>query len=166
MVPPDGYSKAKEGQVCKLKRSLYGLKHNSRQWNMEFTKHLSSFGFKHSQANNCLFIYNSNSDFKLLIVYVDDLLISSSSKELITELKHSLHVAFTIKDLGYAKYFLGLEIAQSSTGIYVNQRKYIYDIDAGTDLQHAKEARTPFLKVYIYRMQKGNSQMILPSIGD
>lgn len=77
MYPLEGYSKAREGQVCKLRRSLYGLKQASRQWNLEFTKHLEGFGFKQSHADNCLF----------LLVYVDDLLISASSETLITELK-------------------------------------------------------------------------------
>lgn len=45
MLPPEGYSKVKEGHACCLKKSLYGLKQASRQWNIEFTKLLKSFGF-------------------------------------------------------------------------------------------------------------------------
>lgn len=81
-----------------------------------------------------------------LIVYVDDILVTGSSEELLKELKQYLHRAFTIKDLSFAKFFLGLEVARSSKGIYINQRKYILDIVKDTSLQHAKDADTPLPK--------------------
>lgn len=146
MTPPEGYHNAKEGQACCLKRSLYGLKQASRQWNAEITKHLISFGFTQSHADNCLFTYNSSKGTLILIVYVDDLLISGTSESLVQELKHSLHAAFTIKDLGFAKYFLGLEVARSSAGIFVNQRKYISDLIADTGLLDAKVTNVPLPK--------------------
>lgn len=108
MTPPEGYFKARKGQVCRLKKSLYDLNQGSRQWNMEFTKHLRVFGFVQSKANTCLFTYSSNKGSLLLLVYVDDLLISGTTVELIEELKQSLHRAFTIKDFGRAKFFPGL----------------------------------------------------------
>lgn len=62
---------------------------------------------------------------------------------LITKLKHSLHTAFTIKDLGHAKFFLGLEIARSNEGVSVTQKKYINDIIFYTGLIQAKGVPTP-----------------------
>lgn len=126
MVPHEGYHKANEGQVCHLKRSLYGLKQASRQWNAEFTKYLISFGFIQSHADNFLFTYNSSKGSLILIVYVDDPLISAIFETLIHELKSSLHTTFTIKDLGHAKYFLGLKVARSFAGIFVNQKKVYF----------------------------------------
>lgn len=113
MTPPKGYLKAKNGEVYRLKKSLYGLKQASRQWNVEFTNHLESFGFEQSNADMCLFTYDSDKGSLLLFVYVDDLLIAGSTEKLVTKLKQSLHKAFKIKDLGYAKFFLGLEVARS-----------------------------------------------------
>lgn len=104
------------------------------------------FGFKQAKADNCLFIYNSDRGFLILLVHVDDLLVSGSSEELITDLKNSLHEDFTIKYLGFAKYFLGLEIARSTTVIYVSQKNYISDIVVDTGLQLAKDAHTPLPK--------------------
>ena len=61
-------------------------------------------------------------------MYVDDLLITSNDVSCITLLKQQLHDAFTIKDLGLAHYLLGIELARSSSGILLNQRKYVLDI--------------------------------------
>ncbi|KAL0350148.1 UNVERIFIED_CONTAM: Retrovirus-related Pol polyprotein from transposon RE1 [Sesamum radiatum] len=79
----------------------------------------------------------------MLLVYVDDLLLTGPSESLIIEVKKYLDVVFSIKDLGYAKYFLGLEIARSSTGTSVTQCKYIQDIIADTGLEHSKPTSTP-----------------------
>lgn len=90
--------------------------------------------------------------FLILIAYVVDLLISGSFEVLIEELKNSLNTAFTIKDLGLAKYFLGLEISQSPTGIYVNQKKYIFDLVTNNGLLHAKATEIPLSKELFLRV--------------
>lgn len=110
MVPPPGYEGAQPCQDCKLVRSLYGLKQASREWNLEFCRQLSAQGFEQSHSDHCLFTKGSGANFICLLVYVDDVLITSPSQHLIDVLKQSLHAAFTIKDLGPAKFFLGIEI--------------------------------------------------------
>ncbi|KAK4399873.1 Retrovirus-related Pol polyprotein from transposon RE1 [Sesamum angolense] len=112
MIPPEGYN-VSQGKVCKLRRSLYGLKQASRQWNQEFTSQLLKYGFMQSQNDHCLFIQTRAHDVVFLLVYVDDVLITSSKESLISPVKDYLHKLFTIKDMGPAKYFLGLEIARS-----------------------------------------------------
>jgi len=77
---------------------------------------------------------------------VDDLLIIGDDAAGITKLKQSLHTAFTIKDLGLARYFLGVEIARSSQGTLLNQRKYVLDILTDVGLIGAKPARFPLPK--------------------
>ncbi|KAL0318648.1 UNVERIFIED_CONTAM: Retrovirus-related Pol polyprotein from transposon RE2 [Sesamum angustifolium] len=135
MHAPDGYH-VQPGQVCKLKRSLYGLKQASRQWNLELTTRLIAFGFHQSSHDHCLFTQTTGAGLVALIVYVDDVLITCPSEDKITEVKHFLDAAFTIKDLGHAKYFLGLEIARSTAGTSITQHKFIRDIvrDAGAAL--------------------------------
>lgn len=108
MQPPQGYKKARTGEVCKLVKSLYGLKQASREWNYEFNNKLLSQGFISSLNDPCLFLRGSGDQFICLVVYVDDVLITSPSLPLIQELKHFLHATFTIKDLGEAQYFLGM----------------------------------------------------------
>lgn len=74
---------------------------------------------------------------------VDDILVTSPSQALIDDLKHFLHTEFTIKDLEIAKYFLGIEIARSSVGTVLCQRKYILDILTNVGLKDCKPASTP-----------------------
>lgn len=78
-----------------------------------------------------------------MLVYVDDLLITGTTQKLIYELKQFLHGAFTIKDLGYAKFFLGLEVTRSHDGICVNQKNYITDLVIDTRLVQVKSVKTP-----------------------
>ncbi|XP_019054351.1 PREDICTED: uncharacterized protein LOC109115144 [Nelumbo nucifera] len=89
--------------------------------------------------------HTSNS-FVALLVYVDDVLLTGTLEADIISVKQHLDKLFTIKDLGCAKYFLGLEIASSSSGIVLNQRKYILDILTDTGLVGAKPTKTPFPK--------------------
>ncbi|KAL0426175.1 UNVERIFIED_CONTAM: Retrovirus-related Pol polyprotein from transposon RE2 [Sesamum radiatum] len=142
MEAPEGFH-VPTGHVCKLKRSLYGLKQASRQWNQEFTSKIASFGFVQSKHDYCLFTKHSGSDFLVLLLYVDDILLAGSSTDMITEVKVFLDKLFTIKDLGTAKYFLGLEIARSSQGIIVTQAKYTKDIVLDVGLDHARSTTTP-----------------------
>lgn len=146
MMPPPGYHNTNSKLVCKLKRSLYGLKQASRQWNKEITHHLEGIGFLQSAHDHCLFTKSSDAGFVALLVYVDDILITSNSLSLINIVKTSLHTVFTIKDLGPVRYFLGLEIHQTDKGLHVNQRKYIIDLITDCGMLDSKPTKTPIVK--------------------
>lgn len=81
MFPTQGYLKSKSGQVCWLKRSLYGLKQAGRQWNKEFGKKLRGLGFIQSFSDHCLFLKHTPKSFTALLVYVDDVLITGTCEE-------------------------------------------------------------------------------------
>ncbi|KAL0398527.1 UNVERIFIED_CONTAM: Retrovirus-related Pol polyprotein from transposon TNT 1-94 [Sesamum radiatum] len=142
MLPPDGYS-VPAGKVCKLRRSLYGLKQASRQWNRELTDKLLGYGFSQSPHDHCLFTKNTDTGLLILLVYVDDVLLTGPSISQINAAKEFLDSEFTIKNLGPAKYFLGLEIARSTAGTSVTQHKYIRDILKDTGLATCKPTSTP-----------------------
>ncbi|KAL0456195.1 UNVERIFIED_CONTAM: Retrovirus-related Pol polyprotein from transposon TNT 1-94 [Sesamum latifolium] len=142
MTPPEGYQVA-DGCVCRLTRSLYGLKQASRQWNQEFTSRLVSFDFTQCCHDHCLFTKGSGNNFLGLLVYVDDVLVVSPSLALVTSVKVYLDGLFTIKDLGVARYSLGLQIARSADGLSLTQTKYIHDILVDTGLSSAKSVTTP-----------------------
>ncbi|KAL2246173.1 UNVERIFIED_CONTAM: Retrovirus-related Pol polyprotein from transposon RE2 [Sesamum indicum] len=127
MEPPNGYE-IPIGKVCKLKKPLYGLKQASRQWNQQFTDKISEFGFIQCAHDHCLFIKHTKSHLIALLVYVDDILVTAPSNDLIMEVKGYLNELFAIKDLGVATYFLGLEIMHSAQGILISQNKYTLDI--------------------------------------
>lgn len=97
---------------------MYGLKQASRQWNQELSKFLIQLGFVQSTHDYSLFVKDSRGVFIAALVYVDDILITGNSVEDITYTKDALHQKFTIKDLGLARYFLGIEICRTATGTY------------------------------------------------
>ncbi|KAK4411847.1 hypothetical protein Sango_0257700 [Sesamum angolense] len=91
-----------------------------------------------SPHNHCLFVKRSDKHFLALLVYVDDILLISSSISDIDEVKAYLDRLFTIKDLGFAKYFHGLQLARSSHGLLITQTKYLTDILKDANLIDAK----------------------------
>ncbi|XP_068498274.1 uncharacterized mitochondrial protein AtMg00810-like [Phaseolus vulgaris] len=115
LLPPLGI-KVKTGQVCKLVKSLYGLKQARRQ---------------------C---------FTILLVYVDDIILAGKSISDIEQVTRHLDKVFKVKDLGDLKFFLGLEIARSNKGIHVSQRKYALNIIYEVGLLAAKPCATPMKK--------------------
>ncbi|XP_048491475.1 uncharacterized mitochondrial protein AtMg00810-like [Beta vulgaris subsp. vulgaris] len=135
MTPPAGYTKAKPGEVFRLKRSLYGLKQASRQWNKELYALLHSLKFKQSTQDYSLYTRTQDGEFLVVLVYVDDILVTGTSTSQIAAVKLALDEAFTIKDLGDLTYFLGIEVHRNDKGIFLSQRKYIKDIlvDAGME---------------------------------
>ncbi|KAL2240956.1 UNVERIFIED_CONTAM: Retrovirus-related Pol polyprotein from transposon RE1 [Sesamum indicum] len=130
MLPPDGYNVPPNMA--------------SRQWNAEFILKPTAYGFAQSVHDHYLFIKPSSSGIMALLVYVDDILITGPSLDDITAVKRYLHQLFTIKDIGDARYFLGLEIARGSSGLYVAQTKYVLDIVRDTGLAQAKSVSSPF----------------------
>jgi hypothetical protein len=131
MALPPGYAGSKgefSGQVCRLNKSLYGLKQASRQWYSKLSQALLYYGFEQSKSDHSLFIYKSNSIFLALLVYVDDIILASDNMNEIARLKSFLNEQFKIKDLGELKYFLGIEVARSKRGISLSQRKYALEI--------------------------------------
>ncbi|CAH9133803.1 unnamed protein product, partial [Cuscuta epithymum] len=125
---PQGFTKGGDTRVCKLHKSLYGLRQASRNWYHKFTQALTKIGFCQSQADHSLFIFRQNSITTFALIYVDDVILAGNDITHINEVKGYLDTAFSIKDLGKLKYFLGIEVARSPEGFVLSQRKYTLDI--------------------------------------
>lgn len=134
---------AKSSKVCKLVKSLYGLKQAPRQWFAKLSSALVSFGFKQSKDDYSLFTKSKGADYIAVLIYVDDMLLTSNSMGLIVELKEKMNTQFHKKDLGEVKYFLGLEVTRSSKGIFVSQRKYLLDLLTEFGVLQSKPLRLP-----------------------
>ena len=144
MEPPPGFTEKFGSKVCRLKRSLYGLKQSPRAWFERFTKFVKSQGYSQGQADHTLFTKASTKDkLSVLIVYVDDIILTGDDTEEMSRLKQCLAKEFEIKDLGQLRYFLGMEIARSKEGIVVSQRKYTLDLLKETGMSGCKPADTP-----------------------
>ncbi|KAG7564815.1 Retrotransposon Copia-like N-terminal [Arabidopsis suecica] len=141
-TPPPGET-LPPNAVWRLHKSLYGLKQASRQWNKKFSDVLLAAGFTQSESDHTLFVKHVNNIFIALLVYVDDILIASNSDAAVSDLKSVLAASFKLKDLGQAKYFLGLEIARNKSGISVSQRKYALDLLESVGLLGCKPVSTP-----------------------
>ena len=128
MKLPSSMTTSSPHDVCKLRRSLYGLKQVPRAWFEKFRSTLLSFSFTQSQYDSSLFLHTSTSGIVILMVYVDDIIITGTDCVLITKLQQLLHATFHMKDLGQLTYFLGLEVHYRSHGLFVNQHKYIQDL--------------------------------------
>ena len=130
--------------MCRLRRSLYGLKQSPRAWFSRFSFVVQEFGMFRSTADHSVFYhYNSSGQCIYLVVYVDDIVITGSDQDGIQKLKQHLFTHFQTKDLGKLKYFLGIEIAQSSSGVVLSQRKYALDILEETGMLDCKPVDTP-----------------------
>jgi hypothetical protein len=142
-LPPGFPSKGETNLVCKLNKSLYGLKQASRQWFAKFSATILKQGFNQSKSDYSLFTRLQGTTFIALLVYVDDILLARNNIEAVYTLKNSLHAKFKLKDLGNLKYFLGLEVARSTKGISLCQRKYALHILSDSGMLGCKPVTTP-----------------------
>ena len=129
--------------VCKLNKSIYGLKQASRQWFAKFSSTLIQLGFIQSKADYSLFTRRHGDIFMILLVYVDDVLIACNDKAEVDRFKVMLDDKFKLKDLDDLKFILDLEVARLDKGIAICQRKYTLELlnDAGP--LGYKYAKTP-----------------------
>ena len=111
MDRPEGFTTpGKENLVCKLKKSIYGLKQASRQWYIKFNDTITSYGFVENTVDRRIYMKVSGSKFIILILYVDDILLAANDKSLLYDVKKFLSESFEMKDLGEASYATGIEI--------------------------------------------------------
>ncbi|XP_050139317.1 uncharacterized mitochondrial protein AtMg00810-like [Malus sylvestris] len=140
---PPGYERKGETRVCKLQKSLYGLKQASRQWFLKLSSALKAAGYRQSNADCSLFVRSKCTSLTTILVYVDDVILAGNDLPFIEKTNEFLANKFKLKDLGKLKYFLGIEVAMSSQGISLSQRKYALDILEDTGFLGARLARFP-----------------------
>jgi hypothetical protein len=148
MAIPEGVQVNKQNQVCKLLKSLYGLKQASRKWYEKLSSLLISEGYTQSTDDYSLFTLRKENQFIVLLVYVDDIILVGTDLKEFTRIKTILDTNFKIKDLGILKYFLGLEVAHSEQGITISQRKYCLDLLKDSGLLGSKTSCHTFGSIY------------------
>ncbi|XP_019260910.1 PREDICTED: uncharacterized protein LOC109238880 [Nicotiana attenuata] len=141
---PVGFARQGEThkKVCKLHKSLYGLKQAPRPWNMKLTEALLHMGFQQSHYDYSLFTKKARSDIVIILVYVDDLLISGNNQQLLCDTRTDLKKRFKMKDLGELKFFPCIEFARSKQGILMCQMKYALELISESGLSGAKPAES------------------------
>ncbi|RVW92863.1 Retrovirus-related Pol polyprotein from transposon TNT 1-94 [Vitis vinifera] len=149
MVQPENFESNDSKQlVCRLKRSIYGLKQASRQWYRKFDQVITSFGFKENTVDQCIYLKFSGSKFIILVLYVDDILLASSDVGLLHETKRFLSSKFDMKDLGNASFVLGIQIHRDrSRGILgLSQKAYIDKVLSRFGMSNCAPGDTPVAK--------------------
>ena len=142
--PPGFVAQGEPGLVCRLRRSLYGLKQSPRTWFGRFSSVVQKFDMTRSTLDHFIFYHHTSSKQCIyLIVYVDDIVITSSDHYGIRKLKQHLFSHFQTKDLRKLKYFLGIEITQSNPNVVMSQRKYVLDILEETGMLDCKSIDAP-----------------------
>lgn len=129
MKQPLGYkSESHPHYVCKLNKALYVLRHASRTWFSLFSGFLIQQGFSNSKVDSSLFSLKTDNGLILVLVYVDDILITGSDTEYIAQLITNLNIRFVMKDLGSLSYILGIDVLKLGTGLLLSQTKYATDL--------------------------------------
>ncbi|RDY10616.1 hypothetical protein CR513_04834, partial [Mucuna pruriens] len=139
MVHPENFvSKEYKFIVCKLKKSIYGLKQASHQWYHKFHQVITSHGFKANVVDNCVCHKFSGSKYIFLVLYVDDILLASSDTCLLHETKRFLTKNFKMKDLGEASFVLGI--------LKLLQKNYINKVLDRFNMKDSKPRNTSIAK--------------------
>lgn len=143
--PPGFFDPAKPDYVCKLDKAIYGLKQAPRAWYTELRTYLLTYGFVTSLSDPSLFIYKHNSIQLFVLVYVDDIIVTSPHSDHITKFISNISQKFSLKDLGPLSYFLGIEVTPTVHGLHLNQAKYVSDLLHKYNMQGCKPMPTPML---------------------
>ncbi|GJU83864.1 retrovirus-related pol polyprotein from transposon TNT 1-94 [Tanacetum coccineum] len=152
MTQPEGFQSAgkEENLVCKLKKSLYGLKQAPRQWYLKFDSFIHRTRYKRCAMDNCFYLKKFGSSLVILLLYVDDMLVAGSDMAEIKKIKRQLSQEFKMKDLGYTKQILGMNIIRDKTNgsLRISQEKYIDKVLEKFNMKDA-EARLVGSVIYV-----------------
>ena len=149
MVQPENFeSKKSKHLVCKLKKSIYGLKQASHQWYRKFDQVITSFGFNENTIDQCIYHEISKSKFIILVLYVNNILLASSDIGLLHETRRFLSNNFEMKYLDHASFVLGIQIYRDrSHGILgLSQKAYIDKVLIRFDMKGCEPGDTPIAK--------------------
>ena len=146
MEQPPGYiKKGEEHLVCKLKKSIYGLKQSPRCWNKVFNEYMTSLSYEQCAADPCVLVRTEGTETTIIAAYVDDLIIIAKNPETMERIKGSLTERFKMKDLGKLHYCLGINIEydENKRCLWMHQRPYIQSLLERYQLSEAKSSCTP-----------------------
>lgn len=126
--PPGFEDPTRPHYVCKLRKSIYGLRQSPRAWFDKFSTFLLEFGFICTHGDPSLFVYLHGDDVIYLLLYVDDMLLTGNNEALIQKLMITLNGTFRMKDMGPVHYFLGIQVKTYAEGLFLCQEKYTKDL--------------------------------------
>ena len=147
MEQPEGFavpSNSEDVLVCKLNKSLYGLKQSGRNWNGMLHSYLCENSFVQSDVDNCVYVKHMDDKMIVIVIWVDDLIIGASNDLLLRETKKMLKNRFKMKDLGKLSHFLGIDFEQGDGYVKVSQKEYLSKVLDRFGMSDCKPRYTPF----------------------
>ena len=129
--------------VCKLKKAIYGLKQAPRAWYNSLRDFLISYGFCNSFTDTSLFVYKHGDVLAYFLVYINDLLLTDNTTCFLDKFMIDLAARFSLKNLGFPNYFLGLELSPTKSRLFLSQQGYIRDLLEKANMSGAKPITTP-----------------------
>ncbi|XP_016737763.1 uncharacterized mitochondrial protein AtMg00810-like [Gossypium hirsutum] len=140
----------------RLRKALYELKQAPRAWFHKLKEFLLVTGFVASKAESSLFIQHSESQLLYVLIYVDDIIVTGTNSQTIDGFVRRLDAQFSLKDLGQLNYFLGIEVQYTSTGVFLNQRKYVLDLLQQAGMDKSNSLPTPIVPTCQLSAHEGN----------
>lgn len=158
MIQPEGFVEG-NNLVCRLEKSLYGLKQASRAWNSRFHSFVvDRLGFQQSANDRCLYTRGSGATRVILVLYVDDVVIAGASLKAVQLVKNCLSKEFEMKDIGEIKCFLGMQVDYDLAGgvMKITQRNYLENVLKRFKMEDCKPCSTPIENRL--KLSKGDDQ--------
>ncbi|KAI5355814.1 hypothetical protein L3X38_008709 [Prunus dulcis] len=141
--PPGFVVKDKEDKVYRLKKALYGLKQAPRAWYEEINSYFTATGFQRSSSDATFYVKAAESGILIVSLYVDDIIYTGSSEELVMSFKTEMMKRYEMTDLGLLQHFLGLGVIQAESYIFLHQKKYARTLLDKFGLKDCKAVSTP-----------------------
>jgi hypothetical protein len=129
--------------VCRLNKSLYGLKQVPRVWYHCFASYLVFSGFVKAKSHTSLFIYRRGTNIAYLLLYVNDIVLTASNLKLLQRTTTAHQQQFTMKDLDPLHHFLGVTLEQRFDDLFLHQRQYAQEILERAGMSDCMPCSTP-----------------------
>ncbi|PKU63435.1 Retrovirus-related Pol polyprotein from transposon TNT 1-94 [Dendrobium catenatum] len=144
MKQPKGFEDDNQpNYVCKLNKTIYGLKQSPRMWFHMLSTHLQSIGFVAGKADSSMFIFSKDDVQLFMVIYVDDILLTGNKNEMITSTITQLKTKFDMKHLGLAHSFLGIQITRTNNSFFLSQSQYANTILDTAGMSNCKPLANP-----------------------
>ena len=154
MQQPDGYHEHGDDLVCKLNKSLYGLKQGANEWNKKLHEILSLNSFKRSDNDPCLYSKYQDGEWMYVSVHVDDIVVATSNDSMITSFEEQMNQVIVMKDLGNLQYYLGIHVERDNDGLFLlHQRHYIEKKLKEFQLSNCRPSNVPMDPGYYRRSE-------------
>ncbi|KAI3668989.1 hypothetical protein L6452_40207 [Arctium lappa] len=141
--PPGFVDSTNPKNVCRLRKSLYGLKQAPRAWYHRFATFIQTCGFKSTNSDTSLFVFQRGTKMAYLLLYVDDIILTASDTTTLRYFIDLLSQEFAMSDLGPIHHFLGIQVHRKNDGLFLTQEQYVLVILNRAKMQDCKPSTTP-----------------------